>query len=505
MFTLKNKKSFAVLALTFFLLSWWPLRLQADPNELYIDICGVVGNKIYNHGLLLSASDIAKMIEQEIGKDNYQQVTVVINSCHSGAASESMPLLLDGVFNIITSCNTFQLSGNKTSGDSFLGFSESFWDSVINNPNAPVDSHFENGKKGVPYKSNEQYEKEWNDYRNAVIKKNQQAGKEILKVPAPWGSNEVDKTKGQSPQDKQSDNNPGNKKIAAGLESNHAIMITTDPGKKTVDKQLTERVKKALGPEKAGFNSVAELTPFEQADKDRWGQDSTTRDDLATKENIRQAIRKLKPVMNDKEHLLFYVNAHGTNVEKSIRTSQNTGQNQGAVFDNINRTEMIGDFETTLSLGEGVLDDDGTYLVDHCWYDRWDSPALVIQTVEETPFSGEPLEVKINDIRLCDIVMDPLLGGFHYLPMDDAFIRALLNTTDCTQGFAVSFDFASEADSFKLATKDDMDILNLPSGYYGMSFVYHLEAAPVPEPASLMLFGLAFLFVAKMKKGRCII
>ncbi|MCP5373704.1 MAG: PEP-CTERM sorting domain-containing protein [Hyphomicrobiales bacterium] len=477
------------------------------------------GGWSFTGGGQMTGKELGTMIEKEIGAGNYQLVTAVINTCHSGAGIGALKAALSGPHNIVTTCNGDQTTRVRKEADGKLtGFLPAFWDSVNADPTKSVDSHVEEGKKGEPRlpksaedeaKAKARYEA-YRNYLKRLNEKRAKEGKPAVEIPPEWDKGGRE-TRVQEPQNDQSADKPGAAKLASGKSSNHAIIYRTD-GR---DVSAEEEKKTVDALKKAGFTSIDILTPLsntdgkELSDAQKEHRPPNLRDDLAIPSNLQKKLQALKPKMNKDEHLTVVVIGHGSKVQASNTTGANLGLGNGALFTQANPTDRIGGHGTASLLAEEAVSPLTGLLLDDYIYTRWDQPALVLQTLDEFSLGGAPVGVLINGIPVGDLVLDdepPGGFGFHRLEIDDAAIAAIFDTTDILNGLEVSFDFSSPDDFLKLATADDLELMGGVMGFYGLSLQFSLDGddAAVPEPGTLALLvvGLAWLVTARRRRPR---
>ncbi len=485
----------------------------------------------------MSGTELAKLIEEGLGKGNYQQVTVILNTCHSGAGLEPITAELTGASTVISACGsgqrTTQYPDEKT-GET-AGFISSFFDSVQSKPNESINHHFDEGKKGTPRcprdekdeaTRKEKYEQA-QKWRPEVNKQRTQQGKKPLALLPDWDQGGRDIML-QEPQKRHGRDAVGGGKLAAGTKSNHAIIYHTSG--QEGDKGVLDKAKAAL--KAAGFDSIHELTPWTADDtrqmekiKEAYEEAYTSPDplpslpkprvDLATPDNLKKLLASLKKMMNQDEHLLILVDAHGGESALSDASTwesdeptdlpsdegpevHSLGLAGGATsvasaplspwdgdgrrcFSNAYPNDHTGDHSTGSLVAEEALDSSGQVLLDDWFCCRWEQPALVIQTAAEWSVSGSSVTVLVNGLALGELVLDPNGVGFHYLSFSDSFVEGLVNTTDFTHGFDIEFVFADPRDGFTLATPDDLIAMDGGLGYYGMSIVCYLDGDDLPD------------------------
>jgi hypothetical protein len=469
------------------------------------------GSWEYNSAGTMSGAELGRMIESAIGKGNYQQTTVVLNTCHSGAGTPTVGGELSGPHNVISTCGPGQTTVvvyNKDTG-SVSGFLPAFLDSAIASPGKPVDEHVEKGKAAEPRlpKTPEEEAAEkarYARYRESIIEKNKKRvaeGQKPLDVPPEWDKGGRDK-RVQEPQSGQSADKPGAKPLAAGTKSNHAVIYRTD-GRPAAEAEA-KKARQAL--EKAGFTSVVELTPPTAADnaaidKASGGPAPKIRDDMATPENLKKQLDALKPVMNPQEHLAVIVIAHGALSTASNNTQENAGLGGGARHSMANPMDRLGSHATASLLAEEAWDG-STSILDDYMFTRWAQPALVIQTADEFSQSNQPVRVAINDVFVgtMHLGLDSLGHiGYHRLDLSDAMIASILGDTDITSALNISFNFSHPGDFFTLATAEDLHAMGGDLGYAGTHLLFNLSGSPataVAAPGSLALVLLGGVLLA---------
>ena len=480
-------------------------RLEVKPD----------GGWSYDPNARMTGKELGTIIEDAIGKDNYQSINVILNTCHSAAGIGTVQSGLSGSNQVIATCGAGQTTRitRQKSDDSLTGFLPSFFDSIDKDPEKPVDDHIDEGNKGesrLPKTPEEEEakKKKHERYRQRVIEYNKKRvaeGKKPRKVPLPWDSGGRDESI-QEPETAETADDPSSKKIASGTNSNHAIIFRTIAGK--TSEIEVEQAKNAL--KKAGYDTVSVMTPVNAADVAKIDSDAAAgktpsiRDDASTPQNLKKALEDLHDTMGDDETLTVVVIGHGTEIRQSVKTSSNSGMDGGASFSQLAATDHIGAHEIGSLLGEEVVLADGSFLFDDYRRTRWDAPALAIQTVDEFSDNDAGVGVYVNGVFIGDMTLgqaelgDPI--GYHFLTFSDAVIEQIIDTTDFTSGLDVSFQFASANDFFKLATQEDLSgIANgWGHGYAGMNMVFGLDgddAAVVPLPGGLVLLltGLAGL------------
>lgn len=453
----------------------------------------------------MSGEQLGQTIENGIGADNYQQVTVILLTCHSGAGVDNVADQLSGPSHVIASCEGGQKDVvTGTSEGEAHGFGPGFFDSVADNPHAPVDQHIMNARTSTPRIPKDQAEEDrmrdaYNRRRDDRIGLNEYRegeGQAPLRVPPEWDPEGRDETI-QNPMSRKSDPRIGYASIHAGTDSNHAIIYETSPNRA----QQGARAKAAL--EAAGFDSVHLLTPFSDVDNEECEAAAADvrypefRDDLAIPSKLEKVLEELREQMGPTEHLLVVVNAHGTQIEQSTRSSSDERRQlsplpdepllgltfDGEVFNSANPSDHIGTHESGSLIGEEATTATGGVIVDWYLFARREQPFLDVQTVEEANPSGQPVGVMVNGLLLGQMVLDPDGLGSHRLPFYDSFIAELLNTSDFTDGLTLEFQFADPGDSFRLATAGDVLVMEGRSGYYGISITYSIDglAPPFPE------------------------
>lgn len=473
-------------------------------------LSGNSSNWQFNGGGRITGTELGKLIENEIGAENSQLVTIVINACSSGAGIGPISGQLKGPHNIITSCKGNELTaiGLDRKTGAIDGYLPSFFDSVTGDPDKSVDQHDQAGKTGekrFPQTPQEEaaMKSKYEARRNLIIKLNKERtakGQTPYQVPPPWDSGGREQTV-QNPQNKQTADKPGSKKLASGTKSNHAIIFRTDDdpsGKTETGKKLADKARKAL--EAAGYTSIDELTPMTQAEQAAAAGSAafpTIPSNRATFRNLQKALQTLKPKLDKDEHLTIVVISHGSIAQASSRTDADAGPGGGALFTTLASADHIGDQGSGNLLAEEAVSAFGTVLFDDYRRRRWDQPSLVIQTAEESNPSGLSVGVTVNGLALgeLDLGIDPAQLGFHYLPFSDALIEQLVETTDFSAGFDIGFDFAGADDLFRLATQADIDALDGAFGFVGMSLLFNLDGddAAIPEPPAALLFAAALL------------
>jgi len=492
----------------------WAADVNIDTPRLGVN---ADGSWQYDSGGTMSGAELGKIIEGAIGKGNYQQATVMLNTCHAGAGTETVGAALSGPRNVISTCGPGQTTAivrDKVTGE-ISGFMPAFLDSVISDPNKSVDEHFEKGKAGearLP-KTPEQeaaQKARYERYRLSIIEENKKRvaeKKPPLEVPPEWDKGGRD-TRIQEPQSGQSADKPGAKPLAAGKKSNHAVIYRTDD-RESAQKEA-EKAKEAF--KKAGFTSIDELTPPTAADnaaiqKASGGPAPSLRGDMATPDNLKKKLEGLKPIMNADEHLVVFVIAHGTLSTASNNTENNAGVGNGTRHAMANPVDHLGSHATASLLAEEALAGTAPILDDYL-FTRWAQPALVIQTAEEFSQSSQPVRVAINGIFVGDMALSPDgLGhiGYHRLDLSDELISQILNSSDITSGLDVSFGFAHPSDYFILATEEDLAATGGALGYAGTRLLFNLSgspAAPVAAPGSLVLLLVGGMLMMRCRVGK---
>jgi hypothetical protein len=476
---------------------------------------GSDGSWEYTSAGTMSGTELGKMIENAIGKGNYQQTTVMLNTCHSGAGTATVGGQLSGSNNVISTCGSGQTTVvvlNKQDG-SIRGFMPSFFDAVITDPSKPVDDQFEKGKAGeerLPKTPAEEAaaKARYEAYRQRISEENKKRvsdKKPPLEVPPEWDKGGRDK-RVQEPQSGQSADKPGTKPLAAGKKSNHAVIYRTDD--RDSAKKEADKAKEAF--KKAGFDSITELTPPTASDnaaldKAAGGPAPTLRADMATPDNLKKKLDALKPVMNPEEHLAVVVIAHGALSTASNNTQSSSDAGTGARHSIANPRDHLGTHATASLLGEEALAG-MNFIIDDYMLTRWAQPALVIQTLDEQSQSGQPVRVSINNVFVGNMSLAPDgLGhsGYHYLALTDDIIAEIVNTTPIESGLYIDFGFASLGDFFLLATEGDLAAMGGGLGYAGTNLLFNLSGSPVSAPGSLalLMFG-SLLLIGAARSGK---
>jgi len=299
------------------------------------------------------------------------------------------------------------------------------------------------------------------------------------------------------------DPKPGQKAIAAGSKSNHAIIYQAyAPAPDSDDSVLAATARKAL--QKAGYTSVDVLSPLtrddysalaKQADE---GKPLSVPEDRATPDNLKKKLEALAKDFNDKEALTealtIVVLSHGSLSLASDRTQSAIGAGQGSVFAaGALAGDHLGDpFTATLLMEEAHSTALGEAFVDYPFFRRWAQPTLAIQTLDGANPSGLPASVLLNGLVLGSIALHDGAAGYYELPLSDAFIDALVTGTDLSAGLDLKFSFGGTGDYFRLATADDLIGLDGGFGLYGISLTAHLDGGTdIPEPGALSLVALA--------------
>ncbi|MGE0385401.1 MAG: hypothetical protein AB7Q97_11765 [Gammaproteobacteria bacterium] len=470
----------------------------------------------YDSAGTMSGAELGRLIENAIGKGNYQQTTVMLNTCHSGAGTQTVGAELAGPHNVISTCGPGQTTAverDRANGKIF-GFLPALLDSVIADPKKSVDEHFDNGKAAEPRlpKTPEQEAAEkarYERYRQSLVEENTRRGaqnKPPLQVPPAWDEGGRDE-RIQEPQSGQSADKPGTKPLAAGAKSNHAVIYRTDDRESA--KKEAEKAREAFA--KAGFTSVVELTPPTAADNATIGKASggpapAIRGDMATPGNLQKTLEALRPSMNPEAHLAVVVLAHGALSTRSNNTQGNAGAGNGARHSMANPFDHIGSHATANLLAEEALIGSG-FIVDDYLFSRWAQPALVIQTAEEFSPGQQPVQVALNGIFVGDMRLGPDgYGhiGYHRLDLTDDMIAAIVDGTDITDGLELSFGFASPADFFTLATQEDLAANGGALRYAGTRLLFNLSGSPgmpVSAPGSLALSVLAGVLFMRDRQG----
>ena len=493
----------------------------------------------------LTGTQLGALIESALGKDGYQQVTTILSTCHSGAGLGPLNGQLSGPHNAIASCGAHQSETVRTDAETkaITGVIPGLLDAIIADPTIKLDDALKKGgdsDRKVPKGSTPAERAAWESDQKKNYEANrtaqQDAARRALdKAKADKKSDAIIKAlqtrlddatkrpdwdKGgrdlwvQDPASDQSAGSPkpGQKPIAAGTKSNHAIIYQAYSDRDGSFDAETEKAKAAF--KKAGFTSVDVLTPVTAADyknldaQKAGGNPFSVPDDRATPDNLKKKLEALKAKFNKDEALTVVVISHGGLTLNSDRTEGATGPSGGAVFANADARDHVGDgFIGSLLLEEAISPALGEAIADYSYFERWAQPGLAIQTLEESDPSGLPVGVFLNGLLLGTLPLGSGGPGHYNLLLSDDFISRLVTETDLSAGIDVSFAFGGSLDFFRLATADDLAGLGGGFGQFGISLTAYLDGGvDVPVPASLFLLltgavGLAGSCVRRRARG----
>lgn len=470
-----------------------PAVVLGDDTDIGITTPVVEKNQ-YDSAGQLTGKELGALIERTVGAGNYELATVLLNTCSSGAGVNRIAGEISGSKNVITTCGAnqttaldFDVKTNKLGG--FFG---GFFDSVIADPKKSVDANTEDAKKANPRTpKTPEDEQRLKDRYEAARKSALAKGRDPKQWPE-WEKGGRD-LKVEEPQNAQSADKPGAKKLGSGTNSNHAIIYVAYTGENT-DRAI-DKAKKGL--QAAGFDSVTVLTPLTKADYSKMdeqqknGQDFSVPSDRATPANLEKALKDLQPKLNNKEHLAVVMVSHGGVVHHSNATNASSGVGAGSVFTQASHVDHIGDAFTSTLLAEEAFSASLGYTPNNFeLLSRWAQPKLLIQTADEANISDALVSVSINGLELGDIDIGAGGSGFYSLELSDYFIDRLINETDLSQGLDVDFGFNDPRDHFRLATLADIDTYGSPFGHYGLSMGFYVEASEVVEPGTLFLVSI---------------
>lgn len=484
----------------------------------------------------LRGTDLGKMIETAIGKDNYQQVTVILGTCHSGAGLGPIAGGLGGPHNVIASCGAGQttVTTQNTKTKAITGVIPGLFDKVIADPTTSVDGALDAGAassdrtpKGTTAAERAAWEADQQKRYEANRAARQRAAQAALDKAKAEGApadritrltklledanKRPDWDKGgrdlwvEEPASQQSADKPGAKKLGAGTTSNHAIVYQAYP-----TDSFDAETKVAVAGLKAAGYTVDVLTPLRKADYDKLkeqsdaGQPLGVPADRATPDNLKRKLEALRAVMTPTEALAVVIVTHGGRTLDSARSDAGTGAGGGAVFRAADRLDRIDDpLLASLLIEEAISPVLGEALADYPYFRRWEQPSLMIRTASEIGASGLPVTVLANGVALGTMTLDAPTGALHVLPFSDALIDALLAETDLGAGLALSFEFAGLLDSFTLATAEDMAGRSDDLGRHGIALAVHLDGGlDVPAPGGTTLLPALLACLAATRFGR---
>lgn len=518
-----------LLSIVSFALSALPAR--ASDGDLAI-ATPVVKPDQYDSLGVLTGAQLGAMVESVLGASRYQQVTTILSTCHSGAGLAPLAGQLKGAYNLIASCGANQTTSitqdKKTKA--VTGVVPDLFQAITADPKIKVDDALNQGAQAdprVPKGSTPAQRAAWEADQKAryeaYVERSRTSAKDQLdqaiaaKKPADvvaalrkrlqsaqalpaWDKGGRD-LRVQDPASAQSagDPKPGQKAIAAGSKSNHAIIYQAyAPAADSDDSVLAATARKAL--QKAGYTSVDVLSPLtrddysalaKQADE---GKPLSVPEDRATPGNLKKKLEALAAGFNEDEALTIVVISHGSLSLASDRTQGAIGAGQGSVFAaGALAGDHLGDpFTATLLTEEAHSTALGEALVDYPFFRRWAQPTLAIQTLDEADPSGLPASVLLNGLVLGSLALHDGAAGYYELPLSDAFIDALVTGIDLSAGLDLTFSFGGTGDYFRLATADDLIGLDGGFGRYGISLTAHLDGGTdIPEPGALSLVALA--------------
>jgi hypothetical protein len=265
--------------------------------------------------------------------------------------------------------------------------------------------------------------------------------------------------------------------VHGGKQSNHAILFQTTGFTKVLD-----GVKSAL--KSAGY-ADAEINQI--PDKDlTWDKFSAALDDL----------RKKLDANPKQEKALIELQTHGSLEERTVAYAPGQfGQaGGGAIVSAFNPPLPIhvDDPVVLASLGQDLLKPGGGVFSHDPDLARFGPAILRFSTSFEDFTNPGSAGIFVDDISIGRLNMGVSTGGDYQIAIPDSVLSQILENIMTTGVLDVRFELPSTSDSFRLATSEDWSSDTYRNLDYGIGIAANCCDNTVPEPPTLLTFGLGF-------------
>jgi hypothetical protein len=414
-------------------------------------------------GKIVTSSEFIKLLKEKLDT-RYQDLEIVIKSCHSGefvtrAAGANG---IGGDWSVSTSCDKDKPATNtQTTDDKDIPQGPD-----ANIPGLHIGGHYYHGYAA-------QYIKKLKEAPNTSNKDLHQTAKDKNHHPE------------EKPQYGSSGANADNMTVHGGKKSNHAI-IFSQPA--SFGEELTETLYDALKGAGYADGDIDYL-------RDTEGGKGIV-DHNATKQDLKDALDRLNEVLklHDKEEKAYiFIDAHGGYEKEDVAyvPDHTPGVPGNGVLVSYPTGTVVIDADATLvrSLAEEAPRGTGGFWADEPALHRVAQPTLRFTTVAESFSGSADVNISLNQVPLGSFEMTGSpQGGDYRVLIPDAVLDGVLTSLRGTSNIVVQFQFINPGDSFKLATDDDFNFDPCyPYTDYGVGVYTLMDAYEVLDTNSLVV------------------
>ncbi len=425
----------------------------------------------------ISSSLFVRMLNEKL-RGKYQDIEIIINSCHSGEfieAASDPNHGLQGEWSIMTAAEH-----GRTAGVTSQDTAQAEGIDGDNHDGLETDEGFYHGFKPQVIKAIK-------DEGNGIT------NEEIFRRARDRNHREF---RGQNPRYAASSEDANNMTIHGGRRSNHAIMFSQPASEGQV---LAPEMYEAL--KAAGYSDDDIEFLYGDADGDPPPVDPHV-DGPALKANLEAALDALAEKLalhEGNEKALIWIDAHGRYeyADVAYQDEEPTGQANGGETSSgpTHDSDIPVDPNMRKDLEEETWSEsDEAYLRDDPMLQKTAEPEIFFATSHED-FKGQDqpiISVFANKILVGTVELENSSSGAEYfLPIDDRAMVRLLGTLGNDSNLRITLDWGDSAGTIRFGTPEDIwynpDYTN---GYYGVGIAVEMDSYMEAAEADLNYDGI---------------